>query len=154
MPESMIILLCGKGPMQTLHEKSGGQFDQIGALAAIAGHGSFAAAARVLDRKPSVLSRRIDALERRLEVRLFAQTTREIGPTEVGAVYLQTLRMKFSTERHSAFRRQWIGLPLLPTLSEVTVKVHRANAMQKMQAPSLPALVRMSDALGADMPES
>lgn len=40
------------------------------------------------------------------------------------------------------------------TLSEVTVKVHRANAMQKMQARSLPDLVRMSDALGADIPES
>jgi FixJ family two-component response regulator len=39
-------------------------------------------------------------------------------------------------------------------LSEVTVKVHRANAMQKMQARSLPDLVRMSDALGADIPES
>lgn len=39
-------------------------------------------------------------------------------------------------------------------LSEVTVKVHRANAMQKMQARSLPDLVRMSDALGADIQES
>lgn len=39
-------------------------------------------------------------------------------------------------------------------LSEVTVKVHRANAMQKMQARSLPDLVRMSDALGANIPGS
>jgi FixJ family two-component response regulator len=39
-------------------------------------------------------------------------------------------------------------------LSEVTVKVHRAHAMQKMQARSLPDLVRISDALGADIPES
>jgi FixJ family two-component response regulator len=39
-------------------------------------------------------------------------------------------------------------------LSEVTVKVHRAHAMQKMQARSLPDLVRISDALDADIPES
>lgn len=39
-------------------------------------------------------------------------------------------------------------------LSEVTVKVHRANAMQKMQARSLPDLVRMSDTLGAHIQES
>ncbi|MEJ8570719.1 response regulator transcription factor [Microbaculum marinum] len=39
-------------------------------------------------------------------------------------------------------------------LSEVTVKVHRANAMQKMQARSLPDLVRMSDSLGAHIQES
>lgn len=33
-------------------------------------------------------------------------------------------------------------------VSEITVKVHRHNIMQKMQAGSLPALVRMSERLG------
>jgi FixJ family two-component response regulator len=33
-------------------------------------------------------------------------------------------------------------------VSEITVKVHRRNVMQKMQAKSLSALVRMADALG------
>ena len=32
--------------------------------------------------------------------------------------------------------------------SEKTVKVHRARVMQKMQAPSLAALVRMADTVG------
>lgn len=32
-------------------------------------------------------------------------------------------------------------------LSEVTVKLHRAHVMEKMQASSLPHLVRMSDQL-------
>lgn len=32
-------------------------------------------------------------------------------------------------------------------LSEVTVKVHRANVMRKMLAASLPELVRMADRL-------
>ena len=33
-------------------------------------------------------------------------------------------------------------------LSEMTVKVHRGQAMRKMQAESLPELVRMADRLG------
>ena len=79
--------------MQIMHEKSGGQLDQIEAFAAIAEHGGFAAAARVLGKDPSVLSRRIDALERRLGVRLLARTTRKVGLTEVGAAYLQKVRI-------------------------------------------------------------
>ncbi|HEY8380566.1 MAG TPA: LysR family transcriptional regulator [Microvirga sp.] len=78
--------------MQTMHEKSGGQLDQIETFVAIAEHGGFAAAARLLGKDPSVLSRRIDALERRLGVRLFARTTRQVGLTEVGAAYLRKVR--------------------------------------------------------------
>lgn len=33
-------------------------------------------------------------------------------------------------------------------LSEITVKIHRGNVMQKMQARTLPDLVRMAEALG------
>jgi FixJ family two-component response regulator len=39
-------------------------------------------------------------------------------------------------------------------LSEATVKVHRAHAMQKMQASSLPGLVRITDVLDATLQES
>jgi FixJ family two-component response regulator len=39
-------------------------------------------------------------------------------------------------------------------LSEVTVKVHRGQIMRKMQADSLPALVRMADRLGLSPPGS
>ena len=35
-------------------------------------------------------------------------------------------------------------------LSEITVKVHRAQVMRKMQAKSLPDLVRFADKLAAD----
>jgi FixJ family two-component response regulator len=38
--------------------------------------------------------------------------------------------------------------------SEATVKIHRQHVMQKMQAGSLPALVRMADRLGAELPKS
>ena len=33
-------------------------------------------------------------------------------------------------------------------LSEITVKIHRGQAMKKMAARSLPELVRLSEALG------
>jgi DNA-binding transcriptional LysR family regulator len=79
--------------MQILHEKAGGQLDQIEAFAAVVEHGGFAAAARILGKDPSVLSRRVDALERRLGVRLLARTTRTVGLTEVGAAYLQKIRV-------------------------------------------------------------
>ncbi len=36
--------------------------------------------------------------------------------------------------------------------SEKTVKVHRARVMQKMQAPSLAALVRIADTAGLSSP--
>lgn len=39
-------------------------------------------------------------------------------------------------------------------LAEVTVKVHRAQVMAKMQARSLPDLVRMADRLAADRPKA
>jgi DNA-binding transcriptional LysR family regulator len=79
--------------MQPMHQKSGGQLDQIETFAAVVEHGGFAAAGRILGKDPSVLSRRIDALERRLGVRLLARTTRKVGLTEVGAAYLQKIRV-------------------------------------------------------------
>jgi DNA-binding transcriptional LysR family regulator len=79
--------------MHITHEKTGGQLEQIETFAAIAEHGGFAAAARLLGKDPSVLSRRIEALERRLGVRLLARTTRKVALTEVGAAYLQKVRI-------------------------------------------------------------
>ncbi|HUH56510.1 MAG TPA: LysR family transcriptional regulator, partial [Rhodanobacter sp.] len=73
--------------MHQTHERSGSRFEQAEAFAAVAEHGGFAAAARVLGRDPSVISRRVDALETRLGVRLLARTTRRITVTEAGAAY-------------------------------------------------------------------
>jgi len=67
---------------------SSARFEEIEAFATVVEAGSFVAAAKTLGRDPSVLSRRVTALERRLGVRLLARTTRHLGVTEAGGDYL------------------------------------------------------------------
>ncbi|MDR9749940.1 LysR family transcriptional regulator [Pseudomonas sp. SZMC_28357] len=69
------------------------QADEIGALLALAEQGSFAGAGKTLQRHPSVLSKRILALETRLGVRLVERTTRHVRLTEVGHRYVEKLRV-------------------------------------------------------------
>lgn len=59
--------------------------DELAALVAVAGEGSFVAAASVLGRHPTIVSKRIAALERRLGVRLLERTTRQVRLTQAGA---------------------------------------------------------------------
>jgi len=66
--------------------------DQFEALLAVGDEGSFAAAARRLQRHPTIVSKRIAELERRLGVRLIERTTRKLSFTESGLRYLQRLR--------------------------------------------------------------
>lgn len=66
----------------------GTRIDELAAFAAVAEHRSFSKAARRLGRDPTVLSRRIGALERRLGVRLLERTTRQVAMTEAGAALL------------------------------------------------------------------
>lgn len=117
-----------------MQERSGTQWEQIEAFAAVAEVGGFAAAGRMLGRDASVISRRLSALERRLGVRLLARTTRKVTLTEAGASYLSRVRTILDelaaadvevTETASAprgllrlslpaeFAQRWIA-PLLP----------------------------------------
>lgn len=61
-------------------------------FAAVAEHGSFSAAGRVLDLSPSAVSRGIDRIEARLGVRLLLRSTRALSLTAEGQGYLQTAR--------------------------------------------------------------
>ena len=67
----------------------GSQADELSALLALRAHGSLAGAARQLQRHPSVLSRRLDALERRLGVRLVERSTRQLSLTTEGQIYYE-----------------------------------------------------------------
>lgn len=65
---------------------------QIEALVTAVERGSFAAAAPVLKVTPVMVGRRIDALEKRIGVRLLHRSTRRLALTEEGSVYLEHCR--------------------------------------------------------------
>jgi DNA-binding transcriptional LysR family regulator len=64
------------------------ELDALKLFLDIARAGSFAEAARRLNLDPSLVSRRIGALEKELGFRLFQRTTRTISLTEAGAEFL------------------------------------------------------------------
>ncbi|WP_184707634.1 LysR family transcriptional regulator [Rhizobium lusitanum] len=62
-------------------------YDDIVIFLAIARHGSFSAAARALNMPTSTVSRRVAALENRLNTQLLRRTTRTIGLTDDGRAF-------------------------------------------------------------------
>jgi DNA-binding transcriptional LysR family regulator len=63
--------------------------DELNAFRAVAEEGGFTPAAAALGTTVASVSRRIKALERRLGVRLFNRTTRQVSLTEAGEIYLR-----------------------------------------------------------------
>jgi DNA-binding transcriptional LysR family regulator len=75
------------------------RFDYLGdveAFMAVAEQGSFTAGAVALSTTPSVLSRAVTRLEARLGSQLLRRTTRRIGLTESGRLYLEQARAAFT----------------------------------------------------------
>ena len=70
--------------------------DELATLLALSDQGSFAAAGRALNRHPSVLSRRLGALEQRLGVRLVERTTRQLHLTHEGLRLVEKVRQAAS----------------------------------------------------------
>lgn len=68
------------------------ELESIAAFVAVADHTSFVSAGRVLNRDPTVVSRRVQALETRLGVRLLERSTRRVTLTEAGSAYLLRVR--------------------------------------------------------------
>lgn len=68
------------------------EFSELRAFVAVAETGSFSAAGRLLDRDPTVVSRRLQTLEGRLGLRLAERTTRQVSLTEAGRAYLSRIR--------------------------------------------------------------
>jgi DNA-binding transcriptional LysR family regulator len=66
--------------------------DEIAAFLAVASQGSFVAAGRLLQRHPTIISKRLAAMEKRLGVRLVERSTRQVRITEAGAQLEQRLR--------------------------------------------------------------
>lgn len=65
--------------------------DEIAALLAVASEGSFVAAGRHLQRHPSIVSKRVAAMEGRLGVRLIERSTRQVRLTHAGAQLVERL---------------------------------------------------------------
>jgi DNA-binding transcriptional LysR family regulator len=65
------------------------QFKQIAAFVAAASRGSLSAAARAEGVTPAIVGRRVDALERRLGVKLLVRTTRRLSLTFEGSAFLE-----------------------------------------------------------------
>lgn len=108
--------------------------DEIAAFLAVASQGSFVGAGRLLQRHPTIVSKRLASMEKRLGVRLVERSTRQVRITEVGAKLEQRLRSAIelmneaqqqATQGASEIRgtlrlalpaamgRRWLG-PLLP----------------------------------------
>jgi DNA-binding transcriptional LysR family regulator len=69
------------------------RLDELAIFVAVAEQGSFVAAARLLGRSPSAVTRAVSALEDRLAIRLFNRTTRSVALTDEGARYLDRCRL-------------------------------------------------------------
>ena len=65
------------------------RFKQLESFAAVATRGSLTAAAQLEGVAPAIIGRRIDALERRLGVKLLVRTTRRISLTHEGSAFLE-----------------------------------------------------------------
>lgn len=117
--------------------------DEIAAFLAVAAQGSFVAAGRLLQRHPTVISKRLAAMEKRLGVRLVERSTRQVRITDVGVQLEQRLRCAVGqiaeAEQQAslgaaevsgtlrlalpaAMGRLWLG-PLLPEFLEAHPKV-------------------------------
>lgn len=67
------------------------QLPAVAAFARVAQHASFSKAAATLGVSPSALSQTIRVLEDRVGIRLLNRTTRRVGVTEAGALFLQRI---------------------------------------------------------------
>lgn len=148
----------------------GNEVAEIAAFAAVAEQGSFAKAAAVLGRDPTVLSRRVQSLEQRLGVRLFTRTTRHVALTEAGTGFLaraQAIAAAFDEAREEAathgrgeprgtlrlalpgtFGRMWIA-PYLPDFlaayPRVRIDASYSNQFVDLVAERFDAAVRLAE---------
>lgn len=148
-----------------------GRADEYSALLAVARTGSFNAAGLALARHPTIVSKRIAALERRLGVRLLERTTRRVRLTDVGARLTDRLENAaaaiFEAEQEAAaggselrgrlrlafpaaMGRQWLA-PALPDFARqypgLTIEVDYAERFVDLVGEGFDAAVRLG-ALG------
>ncbi|MEA1672516.1 LysR family transcriptional regulator [Nitrospirillum sp. BR 11163] len=102
--------------------------NELAALAAVAEHRSFRAAAAAIGASPSSLSHRVAAMERQLGVRLFNRTTRSVALTEAGEQFLARVmpalrEIADAVETVNRFRDTPAGLLRLNTSEEAAARM-------------------------------
>ena len=74
---------------------------ELEAVVAIARHGSFPAAAHDLDMSPTAIGNAVASNEKRLGVRLFNRTTRNVALTSAGREYVEAIALSLSDIRNA-----------------------------------------------------
>src|SRR6202043_343730 len=74
---------------------------ELEAVVAITRHGSFRAAALDLDMSPTAIGNAVASLEKRLGVRLFNRTTRNVALTSAGHEYVAAIAPSLSDIRNA-----------------------------------------------------
>ena len=95
------------------------QYDHLGdveAFVATVEHGSLTAGASALGTTPSVISRALARLETRLGVQLLRRTTRRLGLTDAGQMYLEQARATFALINEAERQLQDEGSALTGTI--------------------------------------
>jgi DNA-binding transcriptional LysR family regulator len=143
--------------------------DEIAAFMAVVETRSFTAAARLLQRDASVVSRRVTALEGRLGVRLLERSTRHVAPTEAGLrfngqVVAASIAMqeaeaeatqtsggaigRLRVSLPAAFGRLWIA-PLLPAFLDahpgISMEMEYADRYVDLLAEGFDVAVRLGE---------
>ena len=152
-----------------------GALDGIEAFLRVAARRSFSAAAADLGVSPSAISQTVKALEARVGAPLFMRTTRSVGLTQAGEMFLERAAPAFSglADAYEAARnlgnrpagRLRINLmrgavqPLFEPIiagfcdayPEIELEIYADDALADLSADGFDAGVRMGEALDADM---
>lgn len=145
--------------------------DEISAFLSVTAEGSFVAAGRSLKRHPTVISKRVAAMEQRLGVRLVERSTRQLRVTEAGLQLANRLTEAFTlaaVAEHQAaalanevrghlrlalpgaLGRLWIA-PLLPEFlrkhPEVTVTADYSERFVDLIGENFDAAIRVGELL-------
>lgn len=148
---------------------------ELEAVAAVARHGGFRAAARELGMSSSALSHAIAALEERLAVRLFNRTTRSVALSAAGEQFLSEIAPALQTienaiehiGEHSSRPSGRLRLNMAPGAArmllepllleygrrypEVELEVVTENALVDVIGKGFDAGVRLAEAISPDM---
>lgn len=161
--------------MKQDYTKLRGQLDGIEAALRVAQHRSFSAAARDLGLSPSAISQTIRALESHVGAPLFMRTTRSVGLTQAGEVFLAQAGPAMAALGHAFESAQLLGdrpagllrinmpraaIPhvMEPVLSgfcasypEIEVEIYGEDQMIDLAESGFDAGIRMGESLHADM---